>query len=69
MRVLAITCLALLASCGPELRGLDLTPCDGWTGGRPATEQQFALAASAEKHGRLCANSKLLAARQLTRGF
>lgn len=54
--LLAITCLALLVSCGPKP---DLTPCAGWTGGRVATERDFALAASAEKRGRECANAKL----------
>lgn len=54
--ILAITCLALLASCGPKP---DLTPCSGWGGARPATERDFALAASAEKRGRECANKKL----------
>lgn len=64
MKALAITCLVLLAACGPEpvaLDLLDLTPCEGWTGPRPATESQFARAALAEKTGRICANTKLAA--------
>lgn len=61
MRTLAIMGVMLLASCGPKV--LDLTPEPGWTGGTPKTMQEFALAASAEKHGRLRANAKLDAAR------
>lgn len=56
---LAITCAALLASCGPNP---DLTPCAGWEGARPQTEQEFALAASAEMRGRVCNEIKLDAA-------
>ncbi len=71
MRLLAIISLALLGACGPEpgagvtaaLRGLDLTDCPGWSGARPANEMDFSLAASAEMHGRRCANSKLQAVR------
>lgn len=59
--ILAITCLALLVGCGPKP---DLTPCNGWTGGTPRTEQEFALAASAEKRGLACANIKLQVARK-----
>ena len=64
MRALAITCLALLAACGPEpaaLDALDLTPCDGWIGQTPTTDGQFARAALAEQTGRICANTKLAA--------
>lgn len=63
MKPLAIMALMLLASCGPRP---DLTPCDGWTGATPRTMQDFAMAASAEKYGRLCANAKLVAAGGLT---
>lgn len=66
--------LALLASCGPDpasvsvprilLPDLDLTPCPGWTGPRPATLGTFADAAAAEKHGRLCNARKMDSARQ-----
>lgn len=70
MKILAITCLTLLASCGPKLLdGVDIEPCDGWTGARPTTEQQFARAALAEAHGRKCANSKLIAVGELTGRF
>lgn len=55
----------LLAACGrdaaspPPMALLDLAPCPGWTGPRPATEGAFARAAAAERAGRLCANAKL----------
>lgn len=54
----------LLSACGrdpaaPPLALLDLAPCPGWTGPRPASEGEFARAAAAERAGRLCANSKL----------
>jgi len=64
MRLLAIMAVMLLASCGPRV---DLSPCPGWEGKTPETMQDFALAASAEKYGRLCANSKLEVAAGLTR--
>lgn len=66
--VLAITCLALLASCGPDLAEVHAlaVPCDGWTSDTPRTERDFALAASAEKFGRECANAKLSAIGELT---
>lgn len=56
-----IICAMLLAGCGhePAWLLLDLTPCPGWAGPRPATEGQFARAAAAERAGRLCANAKL----------
>jgi hypothetical protein len=44
---------------------VDLEPCDGWTGGRPNIESEFAGAAAAEKYGRLCANAKLAVARDV----
>jgi len=64
MRRLMITSMLLLAACGPKpvmpaLELLDLTPCPGWTGPRPATVGAFARAAAAERAGRLCANAKL----------
>ena len=62
MRPYLITLLMLLAACGREaaaITALDLAPCPGWTGPRPATEGQFARAALAERAGRLCANAKL----------
>lgn len=66
--ILAITCLMLVASCGPDLREINAlaVPCDGWLGGSPRTEREFALAASAEKFGLECANSKLSAIGVLT---
>lgn len=63
MRLLLITGVMLLASCGAAI---DLTQEPGWTGPVPATMQEFALAAAAEKHGRERANKKLeLAAKKL----
>lgn len=64
MRRCLIISVALLTACGrdpapPPVALLDLAPCPGWTGPRPATEGDFARAAAAEKAGRLCANSKL----------
>jgi len=63
MRHLAIMAVMLLVSCGPVT---DFTPCPGWEGKTPETMQGFALAASAEKYGRLCANEKLSVAAGLT---
>lgn len=68
MRHCLIICVLLLGGCGsdpPPLGLLDLAPCAGWTGARPATELQFARAAAAERSGRLCANEKLTTARLL----
>lgn len=64
MRRCLIISAVLLSACGPDpaappLALLDLAPCPGWTGPRPANEGDFARAAAAEKAGRLCANSKL----------
>ncbi|SOC16828.1 hypothetical protein SAMN05877809_1098 [Rhodobacter sp. JA431] len=72
MRRLANICALLLAACGPDpapppLAGLDLTPCPGWTGGLPDTEQRLMRAAAAERAGRLCANAKLVAVREVVR--
>lgn len=59
--ILALTCAALVSGCGERP---DLTGCVGWTGGPPKSEQEFALAASAEKRGRELCNVKLEAARK-----
>ena len=63
MRLCLIISLTLLGGCGhePALSLLDLEPCPGWEGLKPATESQFARAAAAERAGRLCANAKLQA--------
>lgn len=63
--VSAITCVALLASCGHKP---DMTPCGGWAGGAVLTERDFALAASAEMRGRVCAEKKLEIARKFYQG-
>ena len=60
MSRLAIMAVMLLASCGPKI---DYSPCPGWEGMTPKTMQEFALAASAEKYGRECANAKLAVAK------
>lgn len=68
MRRCLIISLALLAGCGREpsaISLLDLSPCPGWTGPRPASEGQFARAAAAERTGRLCANEKLTTVQSL----
>lgn len=57
---LVITCVALLASCGPKP---DLTECNGWVG-PVLTEQDFARAAAAEKRGRELCNAKLRVAQK-----
>lgn len=66
MRRCLIISAVLLTACGrdpalPPVALLDLAPCPGWTGPRPATEGDFARAAAAERAGRLCANAKLAA--------
>ncbi len=69
MRLCLIISLTLLAACGrdPALALLDLEPCDGWRGGRPMSESQFARASAAEQAGRLCANAKLWAVKEAVR--
>lgn len=71
MRSLILTSLMLLASCGhhievaaPVIPPVDLNPCGGWTGPTPTTNQMLADAAGAEKHGRLCDERKMLAAKR-----
>lgn len=70
MRHCLIFCGLVLAACGrdpvPAIAALDLTPCPGWLGPRPATEGHLIRAAAAEQAGRLCANAKLAAAAAVT---
>jgi hypothetical protein len=71
MRRCLIISALLLAGCGskpvapPVIPADLLTPCPGWQGPRPSSEQQFARAALAEKAGRLCANEKLGSVREI----
>lgn len=69
MRHLILISLMLLASCGPHIDvappkppKVDLKPCGGWTGPTPKAKAQFADAAGAEKHGRLCDERKMVTA-------
>lgn len=67
--ILAIILMMALVSCGPRdarLKALDLQDCDGWTGQAPTTERALLEAAAAEKFGRLCANNKLRAVREIS---
>lgn len=68
MRHCLITCLMLLAACGPDARPILAPPPisadlliqqPGWTGPTPRLDGQFALAAAAEKHGREMCNGQL----------
>lgn len=63
-----IICVTLLAGCGrepPPVSLLDIAPCPGWTGPPPVTERGLARAAAAERAGRICANAKLAALRDM----
>jgi hypothetical protein len=77
MRLLAITSIALLASCtnkpvavpvGPSIPPSLLTPAPGWQGSRPKTEQEFALALEAEIAGRKGANRKIATIAKIVEG-
>lgn len=70
MRRCLIICALALAGCSPRTEYVEvrpevpadlLAPCDGWTGGVPATEGDLLRALSAESGGRICANDRLAA--------
>lgn len=73
MRLCLIFSMVVLASCGRDSTTFVRThvPADllqpepGWTGPRPQSEVDFALAAEAEKAGRKRANAKLEAVSEI----
>lgn len=78
MRLLAIICVMLLASCGrdpqyipvePTIPADLLVPSKGWTGPTPQTEGQLIDAVEAEKSGREDANRKIKAISEIVDGL
>lgn len=73
MRLCLILCAMLVASCGQTetvavrtyVPADLLTPEPGWRGGPPVTQRDFVEAAEAERAGRLQANRKLQAVREI----
>lgn len=80
MRPCLIFLVMLLGACsGPDGPQIVAPPptipadllrgCEGHTGPVPRTERQLILAAAAEKSGRLCANGRISAIREIVSGW
>lgn len=68
MRLSALILPVLCAACGPDrlvpqfvVPPIDLAPCPGWTGGRPATDRQLGDALAITLHRAECDERKMRA--------